>query len=287
MKNNAFILFLIFCCAGILIARTGAYAPISPSYAISAEVFDLGGAATASSGYNLTGKMREIGPQLTTSSGFTMEGRFMGIVTAGINDNKTPTVTSITPSESRNNTESSFIRNGANISFDAVATLEADHQTDISSTIMTFESSTSLECRFDLSDMPAGKRNVVVTNTGYGRSGSLSNGFTITTGPVEIIGVPHNDPNPFDPNSGVTTIRYTLSTSASINFYLFNQKGEIVWHKTFRSGDNGGVGGDNAVTWNGRSDFAEGVPTGVYLLSIIASKDTRELGRIKVAVIRH
>jgi len=270
----------------------GSFAATSESYAISAEVIDLGGASAASANYKLTGKLRDNVPQVTTSASYTLEGRFMGIVygTGAISTAETPVITSITPSQGYNNREYRVVIEGRNISFDATSvSLTSPNKSNIDGTNVTVESSTSLECTFDLNNADIGKRSVKVTNTGYQKTGVLAGGFTIIApGIVQVIGKPSNSPNPFTPSEGPTTISYKLSTSASITLYLFNQKGEVIWRKTIPAGENGGVAGDNFVYWDATSSFREDVPSGVYILSIVSNVggSSKELSRVKVAVVR-
>jgi hypothetical protein len=240
----------------------------------------------------LTSKLREVVPQVTTSSGYTLEGRFMGVVygTGAFSTFETPVITSITPNQGYNTASYEVVIRGWNISSDAIASLTGSlSQPTIYGTNITVETSTSMECKFDLTNADPGKRNVLVTNTGYGKNGSLAGGFTVKgPGKVEIVGTPVNDPNPVIPSAGPTQIKYTLNTSATITLYLFNQKGELIWQKTIPSGQNGGSAGNNSVPWNAISSFNEEVPTGVYLLSIVSRSDgaTRELRRMKIAVLR-
>jgi hypothetical protein len=277
--------------AFLLITLNSAFAGSSANYFISAEVIDLGGASAASTNYKMLSKVREAGPQVTTSAGYTLEGRFMGMIvgSGAIITGETPVITSIRPNKGYNNISYRVVINGANISSDAAASLTSLSQPAINGTDVSIESSTSMECTFDLTGSVVGARNVTVTNTGFGKIGVLASGFTVLSpGRVKIIGTPFNDPNPFNPSSGPTMIKYKLNTSAAITLYLFNQKGELIWQRTYSAGENGGVAGGNAVAWSGISDFREDVPSGVYLLSIIsrAGGSTRELGRIKIAVIR-
>ncbi|MFH1710318.1 MAG: hypothetical protein ABH860_04515 [bacterium] len=289
MKKSTFILLVI----GIwsLVIASAAYAATSANYAISAEVIDLGGASMESTGYLMFGKLRENVPEVITSASYTLEGRFLGIVYGAgtVSTIETPVVASIDPASGYNNRAYRVIINGSNISTDATASLTASSHPTIDGTTVSIESSTSMECTFDLTEAAVGARNVTVTNTGYGASGSLAGGFTIISpGRVAVVGTPFNEPNPFNPSTGATTIKYTLNTSSTITLYLFNQKGEIIWQKTIPAGENGGVAGNNTVPWDAVSDFREEVPSGVYVLSIVSKTGgaSRELSRVKIAVIR-
>ena len=285
MKKPTAIIALLF-----LLSIT-AFAATSANYAISAEVMDLGGASMESVGYRMFGKLRENVPQVVTSASYTLEGRFMGVVygTGAFTTAETPVITSITPKQGYNNREYRVVIHGWNISFEATVSLTSLSKPIIYGTNITVESSTSLECSFDLNNAAVGKRNVAVLNTRYNKTGTLAGGFTIVSpGRIAVVGTPTSTPNPFNPSTGPTMINYKLNTSASITLYLFNQKGEVIWQKIMPAGENGGMAGDNYVNWDATSAFNEEVPTGVYILSIVSNVDgaSKELGRVKVAVIR-
>lgn len=282
MKKSLFLLtaILCFCCLAGL--QSGAYAAAtSESYSMPVQIIDLGGAADMTSpSYEIISKARESYRDIKNSPSYSIDDRFMGIVMASTQE---PTVLRITPKQGNNDRSYIVIINGTNFADGTTVILRALNKTDITATLVTVESSTSLECTIDLKGAPTGQRDVIVTVPGKG-SAILKNGFTIISGPVELTNLT-NYPNPFNPNTEVTTIEYTLSKDATINYYLFNQQGSVIWHKTCPAGDAGGSAGDNKVTWNGRSDFREGVPTGVYVLIITARSGERELGRLKIAVL--
>ena len=275
---------MLFCCSGV-------YAASSASYSISMEVIDLGGASMDSTNYKMFGKLRDGVPQSTTSSGYTLEGRFIGMAygTGVISTMETPVITSIKPNTGYNYRNYRVIINGMNISSDATASLISLTQPTINGTAVSIESTTSMECTFDLTGAITGPRNVVVTNTGCGKNCVMPNGFSvIAAGRVDVVGRTFNEPNPFNPDSGPTMIKYKLNAMAAITLYMFNQRGELIWQKAIPAGENGAQAGDNAVPWDAISDFNESVPTGVYVLSIVTRSGgtTRELSRIKIAVIR-
>lgn len=275
----------------ITVLGFGAFAATSATYAISSEVIDLGGASMESTTYNMISKLREIEPKNTTGSSYTLESRFLGMV-YGISSYSTfeiPVLSSITPNAGYNDKAYTVIINGTNISYDATAKLYKAGETDIVGTFVTIDATgTSMEATFDLTNTNPGIRNLFVRNVGLNGVGTLSNAFTISSqGALRIVGVPFNDPNPFDPSSSDTHIKYKLSMPAGISLYMFNQKGELIWQRVFSSGSNGGAI-DNDIIWNGITDFEEQVPTGVYVLRIVARTGgtSKELGRIKVAVLR-
>ncbi len=283
---------IIFIATGIsAVMACSAWALDSSSYHISAEVVDLGGASMESSNFRLIAKLREIEPRYITSSGYTLETRFTGIAHgAGIvSTRETPVVSAITPSKGYNNRTYGVIINGYNISSDATARLVRGSLLILPvSGSVTVDSRTSMECVFDLTNKQIGRWDVKIINTGSGKEGGLTGGFTIISpGELKVVGKASNEPNPFNPSEGPTHILYRLSEPASINMYLFNQKGEIVWQKSFSAGENGGSV-ENDVTWDGMTDFGEGVPTGVYILTIVTKRgQARELTRVRIAVLRH
>lgn len=270
-----------------------AYASTSTSYAITPEVIDLGGNTSLNSAsFILSSKLREISPVSATSSSFTLESRFTGIAYGGgvVSTLEIPNIVTVTPNSGVAGRTYKLVITGNFISSDATASLQKTGQADINATgeIIASDGS-SMECYFNLTSAAVGPWNVAITNNGYGKTGVRGNAFTVSAaGPAEIIGIANNDPNPFDPSRGPTTIKYKLSTATQIALYLLNQKGEIIWRKEFSPNENGGMAGDNTVLWDAVNSFSnEDVPTGVYLLLIYSkSGGARELGRVKVAVIR-
>jgi len=280
------ILFIFLIC----IISVPAFAATSTSYAITPEVIDLGGEYLQSTSYRLLSKMREVEPVYSTSTSYTMEGRFTGVVNQlTIAATFEPIINSITPNSGSNDNSYKVVISGSQISNDAIAWLERTGFSNINGTnISRAGTPASIECTLALTNETAGAWDVVVQNVGYGKTGRLNGGFTIASvGSAKIIGTPTNEPNPFNPSNGPTHIRYKLSAASGVTLYLFNQRGELIWQRVCPSGDEGGKMGDNDVLWSGYTRFDEGVPTGVYMLYIISkSGGTKELGKVKIAVLR-
>lgn len=91
-------------------------------------------------------------------------------------------------------------------------------------------------------------------------------------------------PNPFD--RGVTTevtLNYTLEGNFNTKIYLFDLSGNLIWQKSFLSGENGGKSEANNPAWDGRNLFGENVLNGVYVYQIVA--DQRVIARSKIIVL--
>ncbi len=99
-----------------------------------------------------------------------------------------PIVTGITPNTGVNSTTIA-ITNLAGAYFNTTTPpsvkLNGTGFADIVATDVLTLSSSQITCRFDLTGYPAGTRNVVVTNPD-GQTGTLGNGFTITTPAVQL-----------------------------------------------------------------------------------------------------
>ncbi len=94
-----------------------------------------------------------------------------------------PTVTSIAPNKGPNDRSIDITSlQGTGFLSGATVKLTKTGQPDIVATGTTVQSTTLINCTLDLSGAMTGLWNVVVTNTD-GKSGSLSNGFTITPPP--------------------------------------------------------------------------------------------------------
>jgi len=123
-----------------------------------------------------------------------------------------PTVTSITPNTGQN-TGTVHITNLAGTNFQAGATVKLTRsgQSDIPATNVTVVSSSQITCDFDLVGAAAGLWNVVVTNPDT-QSGSLPNGFTVTTSPSAPT------VTSITPSSGVCTGTVHITDLAGTNF---------------------------------------------------------------------
>jgi hypothetical protein len=289
MKVSIRVFISVSLLIGAFFFGTAAFAASSTNYFITAEVIDLGGAIKTSTNYNLISKLREMQLSALTSNSYSQETTFVGLVygSGSFSTFEVPTISSVAPAAGFNDRSYRVIVNGSNISTDATIQLTRAGQTAVVGTTITYTDMTSVECDLDLNGVESGLWNLVVTNVGWHSAYStLVNGFSITSpGEMKLMSAA-NDPNPFNPEVESTHIKYKLSRTGPISLYLFNQKGELIWQKNFATGDNGGSV-DNDVLWNGVTDFTEEVPTGVYVLKIVSrAKGVKELGRIKIAVLR-
>jgi len=81
-----------------------------------------------------------------------------------------------------------------------------------------------------------------------------------------------NHPNPFNP---VTEIGFQLPKNSNVQMNVFNSNGQLV--KTLINRDM--VVGSYTVTWDGRNDIGNNVPSGMYLLVLNAGnfRDEKKL----------
>jgi len=105
----------------------------------------------------------------------------------------------------------------------------------------------------------------------------------VLKGNVQMVGTPHNFPNPFSPMSGgSTTIQYTLSTDATITIIIYDITGHEIKRMKFRGGSQGGRGGTNQASWDGRSLGGEFVGNGMYLYKIISGDQVIGSGKLVI-----
>ncbi|MBM3240058.1 hypothetical protein FJZ31_27550 [Candidatus Poribacteria bacterium] len=86
-----------------------------------------------------------------------------------------------------------------------------------------------------------------------------------------------NFPNPFNPD---TWIAYSLSTNAFVSFDIYNLQGIRIRHIELGYKSAGSyISKDGAAHWDGRNEFGEEVPGGIYFYSIQAGefKATRRM----------
>jgi len=91
-------------------------------------------------------------------------------------------------------------------------------------------------------------------------------------------------PNPFNPNAGRAKIAYQLNRDSDVTLYMFNEINQLVWKRSYLSGQNGARAGYNEIEWDGASDFGDIVGNGPYFLRIASGG--RMIGKIKIAVLR-
>lgn len=101
---------------------------------------------------------------------------------------------------------------------------------------------------------------------------------------VSVQGVALNYPNPFNPETGSTSIAYTLSKAGNITLTIHDLMGNQLVKQTYFMNANGGRVGYNEVTWNGRTDSGDLVGNGIYIYLIIA--DGKPIGRGKMTVLK-
>jgi len=198
-----------------------------------------------------------------------------------------PTISSITPSSGLNNASILNITNlsGSNFRAGAAVKLSMVGQSDIIAGNTVVESASKITCQFNLLGKTVGLWDVVITNDD-GQSATLLSGFKIESPSIEIIGPVVSTANPFNPSSGPTKIKYTLSKDTDIIIYVYNMRGERVWQWVSPAGNNGGKTGVNEVVWDGLTSFNSVASFGVYIVEITAKSDGsyRSLGRTKIAV---
>ncbi len=88
----------------------------------------------------------------------------------------------------------------------------------------------------------------------------------------------HNYPNPFDPRSQATTIRFSLSAAGSVEINIYDFFGGKIRQLT-----HSGVIGINELTWDGRNGEGNLVADGGYMALIKSSGKTENL---KIAVLK-
>ena len=137
--------------------------------------------------------------------------RKSGTLTNGFTvNNPAPTVSGITPSTGVTGTTVN-ITNLAGTGFLSGATvkLTKSGSSDINGTSVSVVSSTQITCSFNLAGAASGQWNVVVTNTDT-KSGTLTNGFTVTNPAPTVSGI--------TPSTGVTGTTVNITNLAGTGF---------------------------------------------------------------------
>ncbi|MFC1478033.1 T9SS type A sorting domain-containing protein [Candidatus Margulisiibacteriota bacterium] len=88
----------------------------------------------------------------------------------------------------------------------------------------------------------------------------------------------YNYPNPFSPGTGQSTsIVFPLDSDGTYNLYLINIVGEVAW-----TSRGSGTAGSNTVIWDGRNDWGNVAPNGVYLLRVVQGGKLAASGKVSV-----
>jgi|GEM_PF-938652 hypothetical protein len=89
----------------------------------------------------------------------------------------------------------------------------------------------------------------------------------------------YNFPNPT--RDGRTTIRFPLMTPAAVELKIYNETGDLVWHRDLSAGQT--QAGLNLVIWEGQTDNGRNVANGGYILTV---RSGSILVTKKIAVVR-
>jgi hypothetical protein len=112
----------------------------------------------------------------------------------------------------------------------------------------------------------------------YGSSDGLIYGFNVTSVITSIKKEKNNNsnnldfniinyPNPFNPS---TKISFTLETAKNIKIIIYDNLGR----KVRKLSDSYFPSGSNTVTWDGRDEAGNNLPSGVYYYSLLTDKDS-------------
>lgn len=126
--------------------------------------------------------------------------------------------------------------------------------------------------------------------TFYATAGGLSAELELQTALVDPDapgGMLTNYPNPFHPDEAPTTIAYVLDDAATVNVRIFTLSGGLVYEHSYPAGAQGGLAGQNEITWDGRNGDGDAVASGGYILFIEAEGGgtTMHVMRRKIGVV--
>jgi hypothetical protein len=231
----------------------------------------------ASSSYRTTGGLKERVMSVVRGDTYALKG---GSTPAG-SAISTFGITSVTPPSGYN---SGILRSeieGFGFKSGAAVFLALAGEPDISAGDVLVTSSSRISCSFDLTGKKPGVWTLNITHAD-GETASLPDAVEIKT--LASGGTMINYPNPFDPGTESTVFIYELDSDADTTLLLFNISAELVFRRTFLSGQNGGKAGTNSVEWNGTNSFGEISANGVYFVRLIDARSGRVLAKGKAAV---
>lgn len=108
----------------------------------------------------------------------------------------------------------------------------------------------------------------------------------VVLGELKLMDTPISFPSPYSPtkNKDGITLQYTLSSNADVEIYIFSISGELVKKISCQSGSEGGNAGLNKVKWNGLYDSGSVIGNGIYLGTIVAKNEGKQLAKLKINV---
>ncbi len=111
---------------------------------------------------------------------------------------------------------------------------------------------------------------------GAGVQSSPSNTIRVLFGTQSTAGISNvsSYPNPFNSNSGVATIVYTLDAPGNVTIEIYSVFGNLVRSMSFSGGGAGGEQGVNTVTWDGSDAGGRKVSKGIYIAILKANGAT-------------
>jgi len=101
-----------------------------------------------------------------------------------------------------------------------------------------------------------------------GSTPGLENSVRHDTGERPVLDA---SPNPFDPSHGALAIRYEAPISSTVTLRIFNSAGVLVRVLASESP----YSGRQSMEWNGKNDAGESVPTGIYIIQLLAVSENR------------
>ncbi len=108
---------------------------------------------------------------------------------------------------------------------------------------------------------------------GAGVQSAPSNSIRVLFGTQSNAGISNvsSYPNPFNSNSGVATIVYTLDTPGNVSIQIYSVFGSLVKSLSYSGGSVGGQAGVNTVTWDGTDSGGRKVSKGIYIAVLKAN----------------
>ncbi|MFA5887021.1 MAG: T9SS type A sorting domain-containing protein [Patescibacteria group bacterium] len=280
--------FAVMACTLILCSSMAMAAARSSNYLISTEVFDVGGTTARSNSYVLAGKLRDKQTGTLTNANHSLFEGFMRSVYSFFRPTpQPPALAAIQPKNGFNDQSISATITGANFRSGIITKLTKSGESDILASNIIVNSATRLSCQFNLTGKTIGYWDLTVTNDD-GKTATLPQAFSIQSPSITVTKPVSNTPNPFNPQAGATTIKYSLSKDADIIIYLYNIRGERIWQYVASAGQTGGKLGENEVLWDGITTFKQIASSGVYIVTVNVQDgaNVRTLSKSKIAIIK-
>ncbi|MBU0686672.1 MAG: hypothetical protein KKB81_02280 [Candidatus Margulisbacteria bacterium] len=267
---------IVFIILGIILLPLVGWAEsrTSTSYKLSIDSMGVAIEEQTSTSYKLLAEVKERELTSQSKAGYILNQGFKPaafmLASAG------PIIISITPNNGYNIAPADATITG--LHFDTGATVSLVGTTETITGDISSITSTQIVADFNITGMPVGFYDVVVTNPD-GLSYSLTNGFEVKAYdyPTDLI---FCYPSPFDPRTGSTRVVFNVPNDMLVKVYIFNVVAELIWVREINA-----TTGMNSFDWDGTTRFGRINTSSAFIIHVIDKSNGKTVAKGKVGTL--